>query len=161
MPTTHCLPLRFLPPRVTDLADVGLHIFNHFFSSRIRQSARFSPSFVIFLSYGHAYRAFSLRFSLFPSFSALPPKRVRVSPRKVDIFVRKKERKKRGFVTRSTRRVASGPRLQTKRCRANERTSARTERMVEQKGVEGGATGERREKGERIESKTATVAKGK
>lgn len=43
------------------------------------------------------------------SFSRTTRERVRVSPRKVDIFVRKKERKKRVFVTRCTR-VASGPR---------------------------------------------------
>lgn len=72
VPTTHCLPLRFLLPRVTDLAEMSVYIFLTTFFPRIPQSTHFSPSFVIFLSYGHAYRAFSLRFSLFPSFSELP-----------------------------------------------------------------------------------------
>lgn len=43
VPTTHCLslPLGFHPPCVTDLADVSLHIFNHFF---LKSHSRLVPS---------------------------------------------------------------------------------------------------------------------
>lgn len=75
---------------------------------------------------------------------------MRVSPRKVDIFVRKKERKKRVFVTRCTR-VASDPRANE--AAPNVRVSAVARKTIERKDVERGR--------KRIESKTAMVAKGK
>lgn len=69
VPTTHCLPPRFLPPRVTDLADVGLHIFNHFFPPNPTVSLPLSLSS---FRTDMPIEPFSLRFSLFPSFSELP-----------------------------------------------------------------------------------------
>lgn len=109
------LTLGFLPPRVTDLADAGLHIFNHFFlESRSRLvPLSFTFSFVVFLLSGHAYRVFFyylyLPFSLLPSFSELSGNVCAFHPEKWIFSFGKKERKKRVFVTRCMR-VASGPR---------------------------------------------------
>lgn len=136
------LPLGFLPPCVTDLADVGLHIFNHFFLKSHSRSVPFSlalfPFLFRYLSPKRTCRVFLLRLHLsfsLPSFPELIPERVRISPRKVDIFVRKKKRKKRVFVTRCTR-VASGPRANE--AASNVWSAATARRTTERKGVSKG-----------------------
>lgn len=160
VPTTHCLPLRFLPPRVTDLADVGLHIFNHFFPPNPTVGSflslfRYLPFVRTCLS--SLFTAF-LSFFLFLSY---PETRARFTPKSGYFRSEKRAKKARIRYTKHEEgRFWSA--VANEATRENERTSVRTERTVEQKGVEGGAArGGGREKGERIESKTATVAKGK
>lgn len=65
----HIVSLLVFSFHVLPISRMSVYIFLTTFFPRVPQSARFSPSFVIFLSYGHA---FSLCFSLFPSFSELP-----------------------------------------------------------------------------------------
>lgn len=158
MPTTHCLPLRFLPPRVTDLADVGLHIFNHFFSPRKSDSRLVSlplslSSFRTNMPI-EPFHCVSLSFLL--SFSALPRNACAFHPEKWIFSFGKKSEKSAD----SLHEARGGSRLVRARKRSdaertNERTSARTERMVEQKGVEGGEAGgrEKRERESRVKQR--------
>lgn len=70
---THCLFLSggFLPPCVTDLADVGLHIFNYFFLESHNQP--FSFFLFRYLSFERTclLSFFIMFLSLFPSLSCL------------------------------------------------------------------------------------------
>lgn len=109
--------------------------------------------FVSFLSSGHAYRVFFfllclyLSFILLPSFPELPGNVCAFHPEKW-IFSFGKKSEKSAYSLQAARGSLLA-RVQTKRFRA----SAVARRTIEKKGVEGG--------GKRIESKTATVAKGK
>lgn len=65
---------------VLPISRMSVYIFLTTFFSQIPQSARFSPSFVIFLSNGHAYRVFLLRLSFLLSL-CYPGTRARFTPK--------------------------------------------------------------------------------
>lgn len=111
------LPLGFLPPRVTDLADVGLHIFNHFF---LESHSRLVP-FSLFLSLsrypffertclsGLFIVSLSLFLSPLSSFPELPGNVCAFHPEKW-IFSFGKKSEKSAYSLHAARGCASGPR---------------------------------------------------
>lgn len=151
---TYCIPRCFLPPRVTDLADVGLHIFNHFFL-QIPQSARFSFPFVFFLSRGHEPLYYvSLFFSLSPSVALHRNACARFTPKSGYFRLEKRAKKARIRYTKHEGRFWSACASEAVQ---NERMNKRRPEQKENGGEEGCRHGGE----ERIESKTAMVAKGK
>lgn len=137
VPTTHCLPLCCLPPRVTDLADVGLHIFNYFFSNpAVSSSVSFFLSlFLLFscsllLLHEPAYEIFLSRLS-FSVFELLGNACVSAHFTPKSGYFRSEKRAKKVWI-RYTRHegVASGPRTNEARGTSNERRPEPRERTV-------------------------------